>query len=307
MRFRLGKSMGLERTRYWSASRAEIGDAALLAQRAARATFRDLWDGEFRVFSQWGEDGIFAYLCDCLEIDRPRMVEFGAGDFSECNSRYLAVARQAAVLMVDSNTGLIPHVRELETYWRTTLIPVQAWITPTTAPRLMLDAHNQLGGVDILSVDIDGNDYWVVDALDLVGVSIVVVEYNPLFGPSSAVSVPRDDNFNRADAHWSCLYFGASLSAWIHLLGERGFEFVGTNRAGNNAFFVAAALRPLVPLDPSRVRELARFTDWRVRESRGEAGEMTYLTRLEAASLIADLPLVEVRTGEPLAVRQVSV
>jgi hypothetical protein len=94
-----------------------------------------------------------------------------------------------------------------------------------------------MGVVDILSIDINGNDYWVLKELSLEGISIIVVEYNPIFGDIASCTVPRNDIFNRTSEHSSNLYWGASLTAFIELLAIKKFTFVGTNRVGNNAFF----------------------------------------------------------------------
>jgi len=247
-----------------------IGQAALMAQRAARHTFRHLWDAEVCVFSQWGEDGILDYLCDLTGISKPRVVEFGAGDFTECNSRCLAENRSASVLAVDARTDLESSVMRRDIRWRTTVIPRTEWITPDTAPLAMAAAHEAFGGVDIVSLDIDGNDYWVAESLPLEGVSIVVVEYNPAFGHERSVTVPRDDQFDRTAAHFSWVYYGASLRAFIELFADKGLTFVGTNRACNNAFFLRSVPDSL-PF-PVPGADLSRFTDVRFREARNESG-----------------------------------
>src|SRR4051794_18496311 len=140
------------------------GMPAMLAQKAARPSFRRLWDAEVSVFSQWGEDGILDYLCDFLGLGRPSVVEFGAADFQECNSRFLAEYRNANVLAVDGRPDLESTVHKLFVGWRTTVEPVQAWITPDNADGLLTRARTAFGGVDIVSLDIDGNDYWVAES-----------------------------------------------------------------------------------------------------------------------------------------------
>ena len=287
--------------RYWSELMYRTGTASLLAGRAARGTFRDLWDAEVSVFSQWGEDGILDFLCESLGLARPNVVEFGAGNFLEFNSRFLAEYRNARVMAVDAQADLTSTLQRLPVYWRTTIDIRQEWITPDSAPRLLAEAKELFGGVDIVSLDIDGNDYWVAECLDLSGISVVVVEYNPLFGATRCVTVPRDDAFGRTAAHFSNLYYGASIRAFQELLANSGFELVGTNRAGNNAFFVPVARRPDVPL-PVLGGDLSRFTDWRVRESRDQSGKLTYLSGKDRLNLIGEMPLIDTGTGEQLTV-----
>lgn len=277
-----------------------LGQSAIIAQRANRQSMTNLWDAEVSVFSQFGEDGILDTLCDLLAIPRPRVVEFGAAEFVECNSRYLAESRSASVLAVDAREELRTSILLRDVRWRTTVIPRVEWITPATAPVALEFARERFGGVDIVSLDIDGNDYWVAESLDLAGVSIVVVEYNAAFGPCRAVSVPRNDQFDRTAAHFSWLYYGASLRAFVDLLSRRGFTFFGTNRASNNAFFVRRIPQGLPFSLPGD--DLSTYTDVRIREGRMPSGEL----ELESPTVILgrspDLELVDVTTGQSTTV-----
>jgi hypothetical protein len=281
--------------------RYQAGVAAILAQRSARSSFRHLWDAEVSVYSQWGEDGILDYLCDVLGLHKPRAVEFGAGNFVECNTRFLAEYRSASVVAIDGRKDLKTSIMSMDVHWRTTVIPREIWITPVNAPSLLREAQESLGGVDIISLDIDGNDYWVAQSLPLEEVSVVVVEYNSLFGSTYPVTVPRDDYFDRAKAHYSWLYFGASLRAFVDLMSGRGFTFLGSNRAGSNAFFVRGSLLGGYPLEPPAT-DLACHTDCRVRESRDHSGKLNFLSRKDSIAVIGRLPLVNASTGARLSV-----
>ena len=92
--------------------------------------------------------------------------------------------------------------------------------------------------IGILSIDIDGNDYWVWQAIDCVQPRILILEYNALFGPDAAISVPYDASFVRSRAHYSNLFWGASLEALTRLSKQKGYALVGCNSAGNNAFYI---------------------------------------------------------------------
>jgi hypothetical protein len=130
-----------------------------------------------------------------------------------------------------------------------------------------------------------------------------VIEYNPIFGATMSVSVPRDDHFDRTQAHSSWLYFGASIRAWVDLFSPQGFTLVGTNRAGNNAFFCQTAQLNHIPLPPIDTSDLTPFVDWRVRESRDSHGNLSYLAGADRIQAIADLPLVDVTTGKLIYVQ----
>jgi hypothetical protein len=167
---------------------------------------------------------------------------------------------------------------------------------------LQRSAHGLHGGLDIISLDIDGNDYWVAEALDLSHVRIVVVEYQPLFGDIETVSVPAKNDFDRSTAHYSHLYYGASLKAFIELFASRGLRFVGTNRCGNNAFFIQDSEVSLFPLPIPSGSDLTPYVRWTVRESRDQSGRLTYLGAEPARAAIAGMPLVDTQSRRSLTV-----
>src|SRR5207247_4732381 len=113
-------------------------------------------------------------------------------------------------------------------------------------------AAGRSGDMGLLSVDIDGNDYWVLEAIEVVSPRILIVEYNSTFRPDAAVTIPYDPAFDRTRARPSNLYWGASLAAVAMAADQKGLLLVGSNSAGNNAFFVRRdLLGDLRPLQPS--------------------------------------------------------
>lgn len=289
----LSKILQLVNNYFFESQKILIGQMATQMSKMNKSHSKMLWDYEVKVFSQWGEDGILDFLCSELEIFKPRMLELGAGNFIECNSRFLAENLNASVVAVDSREDLVPTVKSMDIYWRTSVLPLPMWITPTTIIEIDLEAKNFLYQIDIISLDIDGNDYWVAQEINFEGVRIVIVEYNPIFGDGQAVSIPREDDFDRTKAHYSNLYYGVSLKAWINFFNSINFKFIGSNRAGNNAFFVLESEISKLTLKLPDVENLSIFVDWRVRESRNERGELTSLSMKDGRTLIADLPLID--------------
>lgn len=92
-------------------------------------------------------------------------------------------------------------------------------------------------GVGILSIDVDGNDYWFLEKLITTKPAIIIAEYNSSFG-LKAITIPYDPNFDRTKKHESRMYFGASLSAINHLANQNGYALIEVNNSGVNAFFV---------------------------------------------------------------------
>jgi hypothetical protein len=262
--------------------------------RVARSTlYERLRDAEFRVFSQFGEDGIIQYLIKKVPIENDVFVEFGVEDYSESNTRFLLVNDNWRGLILDGGTAHIDFVRTNDLGWRHTIDARSVFITRDNINQSIADAGIS-GDIGLLSVDIDGNDYWVLDAIDVVSPRILVAEYNSTFGPDAAVSVPYDPEFERTKAHYSTLYWGASLAALCLAADRKDLAFVGSNSAGNNAFFVRRdLLGDLVPLTPREGWVEARF-----RESRDREGRLTYEgDRAGKLAAMAELALIDVSSG----------
>ena len=129
------------------------------------------------------------------------------------------------------------------------------WITPESVNEL-LARHGFTGEVDLLSVDVDGNDYWVWQALTAASGRVVVLEYNSMFGPERAVTIPYDPKFNRRE-HRFC-YFGASLTALTRLSAGKGYRLVAVEPTGVNAFFLRNDVAPEIPaVEPSAVYRIS--------------------------------------------------
>lgn len=261
----------------------------------ARKSLNNLASAEFSVFSQWGEDGIISWLIDTIENVSDCFVEFGVEDFREANCRFLLMTRNWRGLVIDGSRDHIEAIRASTIAWKYDLTSHQAFITRDTIADLLSESgFNQRLG--LLSVDIDGVDYWVLQRIE-VPCDIIVVEYNDLFS-GHCVSVPYDASFVRLNKHPSGMYWGASLDAFKFLLESRGYLFVGTNRAGTNAFFVASEHREAVL---SSLKEV-RVWPSRMREVRNDDGSLSLVTYRESARRIFDLPLVSVIDGQNLRV-----
>jgi len=270
--------------------------------RVRAGKFDRLRDAEFSVFSQFGEDGIIQYLISRVPIANDVFVEFGVESYRESNTRFLLVNDNWRGLILDGGTEHVAFLRENDLGWRHTIEAKSLFITRDNINGAIRDAGVS-GDVGLLSVDIDGNDYWVLEAIDVVQPRILICEYNSTFGPTAAVSVPYDPAFYRTNAHSSNLYWGASLAAFCRAADRKSMAFVGSNSAGNNAFFVRRELL-------GDLRELTPAEGWvnaRFRESRDVTGKLTYLSsQAERLAAIAEMPLVDVTTGATTTVGAVA-
>ncbi|CAN2172011.1 hypothetical protein MCERE155_00070 [Candidatus Nanopelagicaceae bacterium] len=195
---------------------------------------------------------------------------------------------------------MIPSIVSNSLRWKSHIFGYRTWVTPENVNEILDKARQAIGTPDIFSLDLDGNDYWILQAANLDSVSVVVVEYNPLFGHNMAVTVARDDSFDRTSKHYSWLYYGASLKAFVDLLRTKDFEFVGTNRVGNNAFFVKKEVRNQFSLEISS--DFSEYTDWRIRETRSLDAQLTYASGYDRVAEIKNLPLVDLETGQEISV-----
>jgi hypothetical protein len=255
----------------------------------------------FKVFSQFGEDGILQYLIRETQIEREEQlfIEFGVQNYVESNTRFLLVNDNWRGLIIDGSEQYINFVRSQDLYWRHDLTAVSAWITRDNINDIIKEAGFS-GNVGLLSIDIDGNDYWVWECISVVNPVIVVIEWNSVFGPDHAVSIPYSDNFQRGEAHYSNLYWGASIQAFNHLAQRKGYGLVGSNTAANNLFFVRQdRLGRLSPLTPHQAYVESRF-----RDSRDANHQLNFLSGAKRLPQILDLPVVEVTTDTTTTLRQ---
>lgn len=259
-----------------------------LAQRRAVDTLADV---ELRVFSQWGEDGIIEWLIQNLPIEHETFIEVGVGGYLEANTRFLLVNRNWRGLIVDSHDDL-KHVPGAQYYWRHDLTCGQEFVTRDNVDALFAK-YGFSGDIGLLSLDIDGNDYWVLERLGSVRPAILVCEYNAMFGDLRPLTVPYDSEFSITKHNNSMLYFGASIAAMRRVVEAKGYVFVGTNSNGVNAFFVRDDLAP--HLDGKLRRRVAWPALHRCCvDPEGRLATRAGMARLD---LIRDMPVVDLDTG----------
>lgn len=279
--------------------RADVDSLKVLAAQPliqnirAGKSFASLREAEFKVFSQFGDDGIIQYLVHHLQPLPDTFVEFGVESYRESNTRFLLLNNNWRGLVMDAKEVCISRIRQEEIYWRYTLTARCAFIDRDNINDFLGEA-GFIGEIGLLSIDIDGNDYWVWERINVIDPVIVVVEYNSIFGPDLAVTIPYTPNFARSEAHYSGQFWGASLPALTLLANRKGYSLVGSNSAGNNAYFV----RNDKLGDLSVVSVQNAFVDARFRDSRNEKGELNYLTGGERFRAIAALEVYDLRQSK---------
>jgi hypothetical protein len=192
-------------------------------------------------------------------------------------------------LVIDGSTENINYILEDPVSWRYGLKAKQAFITAENINSIISE-EGFAGSVGILSIDIDGNDYWVFKAIDSVQADILILEYNSIFGSERAVSVPYDPLFRRTEKHYSNLYWGASLRALTELADAKGYFLVGCNSHGNNAFYLNK--KHYGKIKPAAVSDAYRSACFR--ESRDQNGNLTFLEPKSGMELIKGLELINI-------------
>ena len=216
---------------------------AALSTAAATAPLRLLDDTdpaswEFTGFSQNGEDGVVDVLTRRLLAPTRHFLEIGASDGIENNTAWLAFARRFSGLMVEGDRRTAKRAAVAVA----SLPGVDAMNLFVALDNLAsIRSRNAVDDLDVLSVDVDGNDWHVVNRLLETGLApaVLVVEYNAVFGPDASVTIPYHADFSiRDDAYPSHLYFGASVGAWRSLCKRHGLRFLTVEQNGVNAFLV---------------------------------------------------------------------
>ena len=192
----------------------------------------------FRVFSQFEEDGILLYIFAALGISQGTFIDIGAGDGINSNCANLAVNSGWRGLFIDGNAESIAKGRAYYAAnpdtWAYPPVFVHSFVQRENINDLIRD-NGYAGEVDLASIDVDGNDYWIWDALTAAEPRVVIIETHIEFGFNSIV-VPYDKDYTYPGKHPH--YHGASPVAMEKLARKKGYRLVGANHYGFNTIYV---------------------------------------------------------------------
>ena len=262
-----------------------LNQGQILAQLGKFQEVPSIRHHEFSIFSQNGEDGALSFLTTVVDIPNKTFVEFGAGDFLESNCRFLMASQNWMGFVMDGSERNIARLKSSSWFWKYQLEATAAFVTAENIDELIALSgfQNEIG---VISIDLDGNDYWVLMGMKESTATILICEYNPYFGPSRKVSIPYDPNFQRGFEN--NLYYGASLAAITQAAQSKGYTLVGTSSTGSNAFFIKNASVPrgleLPSVSACYVNPLAR-------ESRNKLGKLTFEKNSSAVKRLNGMPV----------------
>lgn len=227
-----------------------------LSRGGAAGVLRDLdprkplsW--EFSGFSQNGEDGLLDFLTRRIIKPNRYFIEIGASDGIENNTAWLAIARRFNGIWIEGDPTVSEWCKYLFTSLNYGVESLNMFVTRESAGELKKLALYQ--DPDVFSLDIDGNDYYVAEAVLASGLKpkIFIVEYNSAFGPEKCVTIPYREDFRILRDSGENLYYGCSIGAWKKLFARHGYSFVTADSNGVNALFLNPA-----EFDAGFVREL---------------------------------------------------
>jgi hypothetical protein len=247
----------------------------------------------FKVYSQIDEDGIIESIFETIGVRSRIFIEVGSGSGYENNTHYLLVKGWRGV-WIEGDAEQVARLRsryrppQSDTDSEVDLCVFQGYVDPSGIDGVLARCLCALGrapadaGIDFLSMDIDGNDLAVLNAIRGVRPRLICAEYNPRFPPPVSIEVTHasGESWTGDD------FYGGSLQALVDLLAKRGYVLVCCNASGNNAFFVESSELTHSSLAGYETRELYQEARYHlVRKRSGHRPSLSYLASKRMAFL----------------------
>ena len=260
---------------------------------------KNLSDVEFQVYSQWGEDGIIDWVINKFPEIPKSFLEIGTENYKESNTRFLLVNKNWDGFLIEADKVAVKDIKSQRVFWKHNLKIENKFITKDNINTIIkkINIPKKLG---LLSLDVDGVDYWILNKLSVLEPSIIVCEYNSLLGQKKSVTVPYKKNFIRSEEHYSNLYYGASIKAFVELMKKKNYFLIGTNSAGNNAFFLKKNLfNKINKLISEKKIFVSKF-----RESRDSNGKLTFLDKKKSLEIIKNKHMIDLKSKKKIKISE---
>lgn len=194
---------------------------------------------EFKKNSQNNEDGIIQYIFDKIQLKKINFIEIGF-DYYENNSINFLHKVNKGLFIDGSNEKVLKLKIILKLFYPFKNIKVLSkFIHRDNLNEIIKNCFSEKEEVDFLSIDVDGNDYYLFENLSIKP-KIICIEYNFWYGSNIKCSVPYDKNFIWKEGS---LYSGASLNALCSLAKNKGYHLIALDSNCVNAFFIRSDLR----------------------------------------------------------------
>jgi hypothetical protein len=268
---------------------------SMLSKQQCSMNSKNINDYEFKIFSQFGDDGIIQYLIKNIAIENDIFIEFGVENYLESNTRFLMMNNNWSGFVMDSSEEAMNSLKKQDWYWRYNLTHKVAFIDKNNVNELL--ANTSFSNIGLLHIDLDGNDYHILSEIDLLKLNpaILIMEYNSVFGIERAITVPYREDFSRTRAHYTNLFWGASLAALNYAASSKGYSLIGCNIAGNNAYFIR---NNILNENIRAVSVIEAYKESKYRESRNQDYSLSFLAGKEKSEIIKGLEVINVETNE---------
>ncbi|MEM6900490.1 MAG: hypothetical protein AAF583_12035 [Pseudomonadota bacterium] len=202
-------------------------------EKADKGDVYSFKDVEFSNYSQHGEDGALHYIFSLVGVTNRVVVEMSAGVCEQCNATNLIINDNWRGFLFEGNDSKLDRGRAFfKRHFASHEMPmlVNAWITKDNINKLISDCGVR-GDIDLFSLDVDGVDYWLLDALDVVSPRVIIAEAQLMWGPDAARTVPYKDDFSATPildgGKIMSQHLGASVGAFVEFGKSRGYRLVG--------------------------------------------------------------------------------
>ncbi len=199
-------------------------------------------NAEYKIYSKHGCDGLLLYIFSKIGATNRTFVEIGIQDGRECNTANLSINFGWNGLLIEANKEWAEMARS---YYKkvlgTNVNQVHVGECLVTAENInsFLDKNSMKGEIDLLSIDIDSNDYWVWEAITNINPRVVVIEYNASLGPTASITMKYDPTFQYQKFYReNPFYYGASVTALARLGTKKGYTLVTCDVNGGDTYFV---------------------------------------------------------------------
>jgi SAM-dependent methyltransferase len=196
----------------------------------------------FRVYSQFEEDGMLLYIFSLIGFTNRKVLDVCIGNGRMSNIANLIINHGCYGLGFDGSIANVEVTREffrnIDSLWFKPKIE-RVWITKDNINRLVKDCGDWEGNIDFFSLDIDGNDYWIWDALDIVSPRVFMCETRNFCPDDESITIPyREDFYHLSPENYHEHFYGVSSLAMIKLSNRKGYRLIGANKYGSNLIFM---------------------------------------------------------------------
>ena len=209
---------------------------------AGVSPYTRIQEAGFRCYSQFEEDGIILYLLTMIGADDLTVAEMCCGNGKECMPTNLILNHGYKGFLFDGSEENINTATKFFNLKKDCLLIkpelTHSWITIDNVNELLVHSGCPRD-VDLFSLDIDGNDYWIWEAIDAISPKVCCFETNDIIPSDNSLTIPYDPNFDC----WSQPpelhdFRSVSLAAMVKLSKRKGYRLIGSHRHGFNVFFM---------------------------------------------------------------------